>query len=109
MPTQFTRHVFPPAGSDRIPIVAGQELLVLIGSGRLAIGATLFHQARRYHDRNVTATVVKEGLRVRGKVYGTPSAAARAITGKPVDGWAFWRLPNGERLDSLRPGERRLV
>jgi hypothetical protein len=89
--------------------VAGQQLLALIASGRLAIGATLFHQARRHPDRNVTATVVKEGLRVRNTIYGTPSAAARAITGKPVDGWVFWRLPNGQRLDSLRQGERRLV
>jgi len=89
--------------------MAGAELLALISSGRLAIGVTLVHQARRHSDRNVTATVVKEGLQVGSKVYGTPSGAARAITGKPVDGWAFWRLPNGQRLDSLRPGQRRLV
>ncbi len=89
--------------------MAGEELLALIASGRLAVGVTLFHQARRHPDRNVTATVVKEGLRVRSKVYGTPSAAARAITGKPVDGWVFWRLPNGQRLDSLRGDERQLV
>ncbi len=89
--------------------MAGEELVGLIASGRLAVGVTLFHQARRHPDRNVTATVVKECLRVRSKVYGMPSAAARAITGKPVDGWAFWRLPNGQRLDSLCPDERRLV
>lgn len=86
--------------------MAGEELLALISSGRLAVGVTLFHQARRHRDRNVTATVVKEGLRVRSEVYGTPSAAARAITRKPVDGWIFWRLPNGQRLDSLRSADQ---
>jgi hypothetical protein len=89
--------------------VASDQLLALIASGRLAIGTTLFHQARRHSDRNVTATVTKEGLRVGATVYGTPSAAARSLTGKPVDGWAFWRLPSGERLDTLRSGHRRLV
>jgi hypothetical protein len=82
----------------------------LIASGTLPIGTTLFHQARRRHpDRNVTAIVTKEGLRVGDKVYSTPSAAARSITGNPVDGWTFWRLPTGDRLDSLRPGHRRLA
>lgn len=85
------------------------ELLDLIASGRLGLGTRLHHEGRLYKDRNVTGVVVSGGLRVGGTVHPTPSAAARSITGKPVDGWAFWRLPSGERLDSLRPGTRRLV
>jgi len=80
------------------------ELRDLILHGRLKIGTALTHPGRAYPDAH--AIVVEGGIKVRNSVYTTPSAAARAITGRPVDGWGFWRLPNGERLDSLRPPER---
>lgn len=84
------------------------DLRSLILIGKLPEGTTLYHQARRYSDRNVEGKVMKEGLKVGTTTYSTPSAAARSITGRPVDGWAFWRLPDGRRLDALRPGTRRL-
>jgi len=31
-----------------------------------------------------------------------PYVSTKAVTGKPVDGWLFWRLPSGELLASLR-------
>ena len=34
---------------------------------------------------------------MRGRTFSTPSGAARAVTGKPVDRWIFWRLPDGDR------------
>jgi hypothetical protein len=37
-----------------------------------------------------------------GRNFATPSAAAKEVTGKPVDGWLFWKLPDGRSLDSLR-------
>lgn len=74
----------------------------LIRSGKLPVGTTLEHKARIYSDRNVSGTVVDGGLRVRGRVYTTPSGAAKAVTRKPVDGWSFWRLPDGRQLVSLR-------
>jgi hypothetical protein len=82
-------------------------LLELIGQGRLALDMRLHHKGR-IADRNVVATVVAGGLRVKTRTFATPSAAAKAVTGGEVDGWAFWRLPDGRRLDALRPGERRL-
>lgn len=85
------------------------ELTDLIRTGQLKVGTKLTHSGRLYRDRDVQASVVQGGIQYESTVYSTPSAAARAITNKPVDGWAFWRLPSGERLDSLRPGTRRLV
>jgi hypothetical protein len=81
-----------------------ENLLTLISDGRLPEGTVLHHVGRgkTSASRGVTATVVRGGIRLRGEVYSTPSAAAKAVTGLPVDGWAFWKLPTGERLDSLR-------
>jgi hypothetical protein len=84
--------------------MAHDELLALIRQGKLAVSTTLLHRGRGDHSKDATATVVPEGLRMKGKVYPTPSAAARTVTHKPVDGWLFWRLPNGEPLGSLRTG-----
>lgn len=86
-----------------------KDLLQLIESRQLPVGTKLHHQGRGYRDRTVSAEIVRGGIEYGGRVYTTPSAAAKSITGKPVDGWAFWRLPDGQRLDALRPGERRLV
>ena len=82
---------------------ATPSLIELIALGRLKRGTVLYHKARvRHPERNVTATVTDGGLMVGGRVFSTPSAAARFITKKPVDGWMFWRLPSGEALGSLR-------
>jgi hypothetical protein len=69
----------------------------------------LHHTSHRFRDREVEAQVVAGGIRLHTTIYATPSAAARAVTGKPVDGWAFWKLPDGAYLDSLRSGDRRIV
>ena len=72
----------------------------LVGLGKLRTGTKLQHKGRRNEDS--TAIVVQSGLQVRGATFRTPSAAARSITGKPVDGWTFWKLPDGRPLASLR-------
>ena len=79
-----------------------ENLLQLITSGKLPSGTTLHHQGRQHATRTVTATVVADGIRYSGRTYSSPSAAARTITGRPVDGWIFWKLPSGELLGSLR-------
>jgi len=86
------------------------ELLALIATGQLPVGTQLHHRGRVSRGRNdLEATVVKGGIRFEGRLFDTPSGAAKSVTGNPVDGRAFWRLPDGRRLDALRPGERRLV
>jgi hypothetical protein len=78
-------------------------LLGLIATGRLRVGTTLHHRGRQSSGRNgLEATVVKDGIRFDGRVYRTPSAAAKSVTGKPVDGWNFWRTPDGKQLSELR-------
>jgi len=43
-----------------------------------------------------TATVNSDGTVVVGEsTYATPSAAASAVTGGPVNGWEFWALEDG--------------
>jgi hypothetical protein len=74
----------------------------LIRDGKLRPGTKLHHTGRRFPPGAAEAKVEAGGIRLHASVYRTPSAAARAITGKPVDGWAFWKLPDGKPLDSLR-------
>ncbi len=83
--------------------MANTTLLALIASGRLAVGTKLHHPARLHADRGEFASVMADGIRVRGRTFATPSGAAVVVTGgKPADGWLFWKLPDGKALDSLR-------
>ena len=79
-------------------------LLELIGQGRLALDMRLHHKGR-IADRNVVATVVAGGLRVKTRTFATPSAAAKAVTGGEVEagpsgasrtagGWTRFALAN---------------
>lgn len=86
-----------------------EDLVTLIRSGKMQAGTTLLHGGRSSSGKDATATVVEEGLRMRGRTFTTPSAAAKAITGKPADGWMFWRLLDGDPIDSLRSDRRRPV
>jgi hypothetical protein len=55
---------------------------------------------RATHKGKLHTGVVQGGrLVVNGKGYESPSAAAVAITGNPVNGWTFW--------ECRRPGETR--
>jgi Restriction Enzyme Adenine Methylase Associated len=77
-----------------------EGLLSLIISGKLPSGTVLDHQGREYSAK---ATVTENGLNVRGRIYETPTGAARAVNGnREVDGWLFWKLPSGKPLDTLR-------
>jgi len=49
-----------------------------------------------YKGRQHTALVKNGALEMNGKRYASPSAAAIAITGNPVNGWRFW--------ECLQPG-----
>jgi len=56
--------------------------------------------------RHVVTLPYSEPVAIRWGVLqarATPSGAAKAHTGKPVDGWLYWRLPDGKPLSSLRP------
>jgi len=40
-------------------------------------------------------------IELNGQVYPSLSAAAVAITGRPTNGWTFWRLRVGEKAMPL--------
>lgn len=51
-----------------------------------------------------SGVIVPTGIRVAGKIYANPTSAAAAagVTGQ-INGWAWWRMPNGDTLASVRP------
>ena len=60
-----------------------------------------------YKGRVRTGRVEGGALAVNGQQYDSPSAAAVAVTGSPVNGWRFWecRLPgksSWQLIESLR-------
>ena len=57
---------------------------------RLPMAGTLL--ARPYQGRLLEVTVLEEGFEYEGVIYGSLSAAARAITGSHVNGFQFFRL-----------------
>ncbi len=68
--------------------------------GRLPIRMT-------YKGRTHSASIRKSGsIGFRGKTYDSPSGAARAITGRPTNGWFWWKYEAAPgkwvRLEKLR-------
>jgi hypothetical protein len=59
-----------------------------------------------YKGQLRTGRVEGGALVVNGKLFGSPSAAAVAVTGSPVNGWRFWecRIPgkSWQLIESLR-------
>jgi predicted CopG family antitoxin len=59
-----------------------------------------------YKGQVRTGRVEGGALAVNGKRYDSPSAAAVAVTGSPVNGWRFWecRIPgkSWQLIESLR-------
>ena len=51
------------------------------------------------------AVVTENGqLKIAGELFPFPSTAAKQVVGLgiSVNGWEFWKLPSGDRLDVLR-------
>lgn len=80
-----------------------QTLKALILAGALSVGTELHHSGGVARpERTVTATITRGGIQFDGHTYANPSAAARAVTHGSVNGWTFWRLPDGKPLGTLR-------
>jgi hypothetical protein len=78
----------PPAGGSA-PASAGEW----VTKGVRFPAGTEFRAG--YKGRTYLARVENGALVLNGERFDSPSAAAMAITGKPVNGWTFWegRLP----------------
>ena len=71
----------------------------LVADGTLPVGTVL--RGTR-NAESYTATVTSEGLlQVDDQVFDTPSGAGKAAIGRNVNGWRFWRLPDGRLLREL--------
>ena len=62
-----------------------------------------------YKGQTILGKVAGGALRVNGETHTSPSAAAVAITGNPVNGWVFWecRVPGASSwriIKSMRRG-----
>lgn len=57
-----------------------------------------------YKGQIYQASVTGSGLVFRGESYSSPSAAAMAITEKPVNGWTFWecQLPGSDQWTVIK-------
>jgi len=81
------------------------ELKHLLQAGLLSVGTVLTAPNGKDHD--VCGVVLPGGrIEVGGKVFDSPSGAARHVRGRAANGWTFWRIPDGRRLEDLRSNFR---
>jgi hypothetical protein len=92
-----------PAGHRSGYARAGDRSLVhkidiadLMTGGALQAGMTLYARRKQHLDR--TAVLLADGgFDVDGVRYGSPSGAARAVTGSSENGWSFWLVDKASR------------
>jgi hypothetical protein len=81
--------------------VEGIDLGRLIDAELVSVGEVLHSTHRDF--TGATATVLPGGaLKVKGKTYATPSAAAKSLRERATNGWYFWAVPDGRRLRDVR-------
>lgn len=77
------------------------ELRHLVQAGAIPVGATLHATGARLHG--VTGTVLDGGrVAIDGHLFDSPSGAARHLLGRQQNGYTFWRLEDGRRLEDVR-------
>lgn len=77
------------------------ELRHLVQAGTIPVGTTLTAPAGKHG--HVTATVLPGGrISLDGKEFDSPSGSARHVRGRNQNGWTFWRVPDGRRLEDVR-------
>lgn len=77
----------------------------LLSGGFLAPGAYLRYKPRQRGGPITTATIAEDGaiLLLDGREFRSPSAAASAVAGYPLDGWHAWVTEEEDAtLDDLR-------
>jgi alkylated DNA nucleotide flippase Atl1 len=73
----------------------------LVEAGLLTPGTELTPRPGAWQAR--TATIRPDGLlEIDDKTFDSPSGAGRYIKGAATNGWSFWSLPDGRRLQDVR-------
>ena len=96
-----------PEGHDVVPAArtSGSDTRYvpfreLVAAGIIPPGTELFGRG----DSSVRATVTPEGnIAVNGRIWDSPSGAAKAILGHSSNGWSYWRTRDGLRINSYKP------
>ena len=70
----------------------------LVEAGLLSADAELVANS---HGQEHVARLRGGEVELDGKVYPSLSGAAVAVTGKPTNGWSFWRSRRGEKAVPL--------
>lgn len=84
---------------DSVPVSSYVSIGQVVAAGLLTPGTDL---VARDPDKP-TARVTKTGLlEVDGQEYETLSGAGKAVLGRNVNGWYYWRMPDGRRLLDIR-------
>lgn len=78
------------------------SVIELLREGKLPVGTVLTWKRRTGPVARLTVEPDGSLLDDGGQRHRTLSGAAKSLTGKPVDGWLAWKLPNGEPIASLR-------
>lgn len=96
---------------EKLDHIVGEERLYLALPGRMPPLLPYVKEVSKLRGRSrgkvFSATVKDDGtIRLRGKVYRSPSTAAKSACKYPVDGWRFWKFERAPgywvRLDELR-------
>ena len=77
-------------GEEAMPNDAPDPALCTQADGRLPLPGTIL--TRLYKGQQLQVTILDQGFAFQGKVYGSLSAVAKAITGSHCNGFLFFRL-----------------
>lgn len=104
--TEALTQVWPvPEGHEVVPTARGAkpdrsvEFRELVAADLLEAGDQLL--GRGQSDQVATVTAAGQ-LVVDGQTHDSPSGAGKAVLGRNVNGWQYWRLPDGRRLAELK-------
>jgi hypothetical protein len=97
----------PRAGRSPTTVVSTPEPGAWVSKGVRFPPGTEFRA--HYKGETHLARVDNGALVLSGQRYDTPSAAAMAITGSPVNGWTFWecRMPGQAAWQMIKALRRR--
>ena len=73
----------------------------LLQAGAIPVGTQLSAPAGKH--AHVRGTVLPGGrIQVDGKDFDSPSGSASHVRGRNQNGWTYWRVADGRRLEDVR-------
>lgn len=93
----FDMEVRQPGGRRPQRAAGEGALAAQIKDGRVKAGTEINHGEHR-------AVITAEGsFSIGGETFTSPStAASHALGGRAANGWVWWRLPDGQKLETVR-------